>query len=773
MLRHALPRRPWVRIAAAALLWRGLASAFCGRPSRGLGAWPPWPCAGASRTTLPQSRFQPLRVITSGFQDLPLSEEAQVAIKNLGYTSLTDVQQQTFRPISEGKDLVVRAKTGAGKTLSFLLPSMDRLHNSKKAGIQILVLSPVRELSMQIHREASKLAQRFPTVEPILMVGGSNWEEDMKTLDAANGGVILIATPGRLQTHLAKTPAFANRLAEVQTLILDEVDQLCGELFAEATACILDAVPSASQFLFYSATLTEEVTQLINQVSKSHDLVDVEGEESTVPEGIVQTYKVVSTDEMSGALWQSVRVARDYLSPPKIVVIFITGRIAAYYAEVFRQASDLDVFEIHSRMKQQQRSSQSDAFRHAASGMLFTSDITSRGLDYPGVTAVIQLGAPESRYDYVHRVGRTGRADSEGLGILLLHDFEADWLENLEGLPLTEAELDTAESSDMCFEELAMPENVKAQAYYSRINHAMRHPEDLDVLEVFRDAFRFAKSIGALDAASKPPALTEANAQRYGVAEISDPAVHIVKASEKPKVTISYEIMSAAEVHHATGFLLEKTCKDHSKVVIHFVSGDLAKYYAELFRSKFEVFESHSAVSKKVRKKILQSFESAERGVLFTAGLSPATLPCKGVTAVILAGLPSSAKDAKQLLDFVTRSGKALAGPVTTYLLAATFEAEILRGLLADAQLVPAELKGDSDRPMLEEASLHEKLVSKAYFTWLRHYGLHPLSQKRLLVASAGDFAVALGALDAQGQVPQLTRQMAEDMGALAVEIEP
>ncbi|CAL1147384.1 unnamed protein product, partial [Cladocopium goreaui] len=307
MLRHGQPWRRWAPITAAALLWRGLAPAFCGRP-------------GLARPRLGQA-FQALPV-TSSFQDLPLSEEAQVAIKDLGYTSLTDVQQQTFRPISEGKDLVVRAKTGAGKTMSFLLPSMDRLQNSKKSGIQILVLSPVRELSMQIHREASKLAQRFPTVEP----GASRargvmvtwWAGEINPWFELGGGrgdefrvsmlpkwlkyAELEKLPGRLQTHLAKTPAFANRLAEVQTLILDEVDQLCGELFAEATACILDAVPSASQFLFYSATLTKEVTQLIDQVSKSHDLVDVEGEESTVPKAIVQTYKVVSTDEMNGAL---------------------------------------------------------------------------------------------------------------------------------------------------------------------------------------------------------------------------------------------------------------------------------------------------------------------------------------------------------------------------------------------------------------------------------------------------------------------------------------
>eukprot|EP00434_Breviolum_minutum_P004917 symbB.v1.2.004337.t1/scaffold188.1/size279614/26 len=249
----------------------------------------------------------------------------------------------------------------------------------------------------------------------------------MEKLDAATGGVILIATPGRLQTHLSKTPSFADRLAMVNTVVLDEVDQLAGELFNQATVSILEAV-GASQYLFYSATITEEVMKLINQVSKDHALVDVLDDESTVPEGIVQTYKVVPTEDMNTALWHSVRFAQNEFSPPKIVVIFITGRIAAYYAEAFRQSCDLEIFEIHSRMKQQERTSQSDAFRAAEKGMLFTSDVTSRGLDYPGVTAVIQLGAPDSRHEYVHRVGRTGRAAAEGLGILLLHDFEGEWL---------------------------------------------------------------------------------------------------------------------------------------------------------------------------------------------------------------------------------------------------------------------------------------------------------------------------------------------------------
>eukprot|EP00913_Durusdinium_trenchii_P034652 g32416.t1 len=302
----------------------------------------------------------------------------------------------------------------------------------------------------------------------------------------------------------------------------------------------------------------------------------------SIPESIVQTYQVVPTQDMGEALWQSVESARGFLSPPKIVVIFITGRIAAYYAEA----------------KQQERTTQSDGFRAAASGLLFTSDITSRGLDYPGVTAVIQLGAPESRAEYVHRVGRTGRREREGLGILLLHDFEESWMAQLDGLGLKQSP----------------PLNVKAQAYYSRINHAMRHPEDLDVLEVFRDAFRFAGSIGALDVEGRPPSLTEQNAQRYGVADISDPAVHIVKEAIQPKVSIAYQLMSAAQIHKVIGPLLDGALQKHSKVVIHFIHGDIAKYYADFLKGRpLEAFEAHSSVSKKVRKKILQSFESAAR----------------------------------------------------------------------------------------------------------------------------------------------------------------
>ncbi|CAK9074364.1 unnamed protein product [Durusdinium trenchii] len=695
-------RHHWA--AAAALLLRAGVPPFCGH------LWP----------------LRPL---------IPRGLGTKAAVADLGFETLTEVQQETFEPICDGQDLVVRAETGGGKTLSFLLPTMDRIHQAGSPGIELLVLSPVRELSMQIHQEALKLANRFPQVQPVLMVGGSNWEDDLDALEAAEGhAVILIATPGRLQTHLSKTPSFAKRLGQVKTLVLDEVDQLAGELFAEVTEEILQQLCSASQHLFYSATVTEQVTRLIAQVSKSYTFVDALEDEMFKP-------------------------TRWYFGPStlrlKPEVIFITGRIAAYYAEAFRQCGDLEVFEIHSRMKQQERTTQSDGFRAAASGLLFTSDITSRGLDYPGVTAVIQLGAPESRAEYVHRVGRTGRREREGLGILLLHDFEESWMAQLDGLGLKQSPPLSAPSPR--FADLEIPRNVKAQAYYSRINHAMRHPEDLDVLEVFRDAFRFAGSIGALDVEGRPPSLTEQNAQRYGVADISDPAVHIVKEAIQPKVSIAYQLMSAAQIHKVIGPLLDGALQKHSKVVIHFIHGDIAKYYADFLKGRpLEAFEAHSSVSKKVRKKILQSFESAARGALFTAGLSPATLPTKGVKAVIMVGLPSSAKEAKQLVDYMARCELA-----ESFLLATSFESEIISVLDADLKA------GTFDQEELLPA-VNDKVVLKAYLAWLRYYGLHPLvTDKQPIIQEAQHFfAAATG----DGEVPSLTQRMVEDMGLAGVD---
>lgn len=390
---------------------------------------------------------------------------------------------------------------------------------------------------MQIFQEAEKLAGYCPAIHPLCMTGGVDWREDVEALDAAEDGIIfLIVTPGRLQTHLNKTEGFAERLSQLQILVLDEVDQLCSDIFRAATEEIVRSLPPAvaRQSLFYSATMSDSVIELVKQSAKSeYTYIDmIQSDDISVPDQIKQLYRVEATEAMTLALWKGVQAAKAR-GEPKVVVILMTGRVAAYYAEAFRRASsDLEVMEIHARLKQSQRTKASERFRQASSGLLFTSDVSSRGLDYPGVTDVIQVGAPHDKAEYIHRLGRTGRSGHSGTGLLLLHEFERGFLEQLSDLPL-EVAPENAGAAMPDFASMDIPKNTKAQAYYSRINHVMRnYTEDgrMTASDIMREAKCFAASVGALDQHGRPPEITAENAAKMGVAEVDQEFVYILPA---------------------------------------------------------------------------------------------------------------------------------------------------------------------------------------------------------------------------------------------------
>eukprot|EP00929_Paragymnodinium_shiwhaense_P040226 TRINITY_DN21018_c0_g1_i1.p1 TRINITY_DN21018_c0_g1~~TRINITY_DN21018_c0_g1_i1.p1 ORF type:complete len:606 (+),score=94.23 TRINITY_DN21018_c0_g1_i1:47-1819(+) len=476
------------------------------------------------------------------FSDLPLSDEGKKAMKDaFGYDVMTDVQSKTFEPITQGRDLVVRAKTGSGKTLAFLLPTFERMLSFRREedasdSIDVLVVSPVRELSMQIYNEANKLAESYAGLRAVCMTGGVSWQEDIAVVDeAASDVTILVATPGRLQSHIDKTPGFAARLARVKVLILDEVDELASQIFRAATDEIIGSCGPAMgrQNVFLSATMNEAVMEIMKEAAKAKHIDMISTDETGVPDHIIQTYSIAPTEDMTLSLWKSVMYAKEkYGEEAKIVVILMTGRIAAYYAAVFRLAdAGLDVYEIHSRMKQNRRTKESDNFRACTSGILFTSDVTSRGLDYPGVMEVVQVGAPHSKAEYVHRLGRTGRAGQDGRGVLLLHEFEEPFLGELADLEVSPATLD-GEWFDAAavpdFPKMDIKANTKAQAYYSRINHVRRNNENFEMLDIMKEAHRFASSIGATDENGAPPGIRESNVEMMGVAGLDDPSVHIV-----------------------------------------------------------------------------------------------------------------------------------------------------------------------------------------------------------------------------------------------------
>lgn len=236
---------------------------------------------------------------------------------------------------------------------------------------------------------------------------------------------VLIATPGRLTDHIENTGGFRNRLSALRVLILDEADQLLDMGFRRDIERILAALPRERQTLLFSATMPPEVRSVAGlALKRDHAFVDTVGEAAShTHEHVRQRAMVAPMEAQCGVLYALLRSLQQADAEAKVIVFFCTARQTQFHAELF-SALGLPTLEIHSRKSQAQRDKASALFRTARSGFLFTSDVSARGVDYPDVTAVVQVGAPADRSQYIHRLGRTARAGKVGEGFLVLCPFE-------------------------------------------------------------------------------------------------------------------------------------------------------------------------------------------------------------------------------------------------------------------------------------------------------------------------------------------------------------
>ncbi|GFY97432.1 P-loop containing nucleoside triphosphate hydrolases superfamily protein [Actinidia rufa] len=332
---------------------------------------------GRSDSYLSETRFDQCSVSSSSLK----------GIKDAGYEKMTVVQEATLPVILKGKDVLAKAKTGTGKTVAFLLPSIEVVLKSppidrdqKRPPIFVLIICPTRELASQAAAEANTLLKYHPSIGVQVVIGGTRLSLEQKRMQA-NPCQILVATPGRLKDHIENTAGFATRVMGVKVLVLDEADHLLDMGFRRDIEHIIAAVPKQRQTLLFSATVPEEV-----------------------------------------------------------LVFCTTAMVTRLVADLLGELN-LNVREIHSRKPQSYRTRISDEFRKSKGLILVTSDVSARGVDYPDVTLVIQVGLPADRQQYVHRLGRTGRKGKEGQGILLLAPWEEFFLSSIKDLPITKASL--------------------------------------------------------------------------------------------------------------------------------------------------------------------------------------------------------------------------------------------------------------------------------------------------------------------------------------------
>eukprot|EP01059_Diplonema_ambulator_P010667 TRINITY_DN2067_c0_g3_i2.p1 TRINITY_DN2067_c0_g3~~TRINITY_DN2067_c0_g3_i2.p1 ORF type:complete len:596 (+),score=206.68 TRINITY_DN2067_c0_g3_i2:270-1790(+) len=346
----------------------------------------------------------------------------------LCYEFMTRVQAMTINVSLTGVDILAKAKTGTGKTLAFLIPSMELPTQRNK--VNVLVVSPTRELAQQIADEAGQL-NTFMGHHLMCVFGGVPIRGDVSQFRRSVPS-ILVGTPGRLNDHLANN-GLAAMASSLKCLIFDEADQLLEMGFRPDITRMLGMLPSKEtrQTMLFSATMPADVMTIARIALKDRfEHIDCVGEEADTHKHVPQSYTVHSMEDQFAELVSVINEGMREDDQYKMLVFFTTARLTQAFSELFNKLG-YNVLEMHSRKTQPVRTATSAKFRDHTRVIMFTSDVTARGMDYPDVSKVIQVGLPADKAQYVHRLGRTARAGKSGNGVLLLCDFEKRFLNQL------------------------------------------------------------------------------------------------------------------------------------------------------------------------------------------------------------------------------------------------------------------------------------------------------------------------------------------------------
>ncbi|CAI2165251.1 10030_t:CDS:2 [Funneliformis geosporum] len=390
-----------------------------------------------------KDEYVPLR-----FDDISsMSENTKKALQKVfKYHEMSKVQDAVLSKLPIEGDLFVKAKTGTGKTLAFLIPAIETIiRNSQPEHrgemVSVLIISPTRELAQQIANEANRLLSYY-NYKVHCLVGGESKSAQVRKLSYQRVDFI-VGTPGRLYDLLSSVPNFKKQCRGVKTLILDEADQLLDMGFREDIQDIVEYIPKERQTFLFSATVSPQIRQIAKMSLKpDYSFIDtVDANDVNTNLQVKQSYIITPYDSHLNAIRNVMKEHKTSHKNGKIIIFLSTRMGTMLYAEFLRNLGDLEVFELHSGLSQAQRSRVSERFRKSKnSTVLVTSDVSARGVDYPGVTMVLQVGAPSSREQYIHRLGRTGRAGREGEGVLILAPFEKGFIKLINNLPVKEVD---------------------------------------------------------------------------------------------------------------------------------------------------------------------------------------------------------------------------------------------------------------------------------------------------------------------------------------------
>ena len=377
------------------------------------------------------------------FSELNLSDGMLKAVQKMGFEAATPIQSESIPPLLEGRDMVGQSQTGSGKTAAFGIPAIERIDPESKR-TQVLILCPTRELALQVAEEIAKLTRGKPGVRELPVYGGQSYDRQLRGLK--KGAHIVIGTPGRVLDHLNKGTL---KLHELKSIILDEADRMLDMGFTEEINAILDKMPEERQTVLFSATVPSGIHRLIKKFTQDPVWVKIEASELTAPE-IEQVWYEVDRRSKLEVLCRLI----DF-EDVRYGIIFCATKMMVDELVEHLSARGYMADKLHGDMSQQMRERVMNRFRKKTIEFLVATDVAARGLDVKDIEVVFNYDVPNDGEDYVHRIGRTGRAGSSGKAVTLVAGREVYKLQNIIRFTKAKIKRSTIPTIDQLMEQRA------------------------------------------------------------------------------------------------------------------------------------------------------------------------------------------------------------------------------------------------------------------------------------------------------------------------------
>lgn len=353
------------------------------------------------------------------FKDFPLDNQIKRALSELGFQNPLEVQAITIPKILSGKDLIVKSQTGSGKTAAFAIPLCEKVDIELDA-VQVLVLAPTRELAAQVREDINDIG-KYKGIRSCALYGNQPMEIQRKTLKTKPH--VIVATPGRMLDHLVNKNV---KLKDLKYLVIDEADEMLIMGFKDQIEFILSKMPSERITLLFSATMPEEVQALSQNYMIDPENIEIQAEVSTIDK-IEQLYYAVDGLRKVDFMKKVIR----HEQPRKCIIFCNTKEQVDNLFEIFEKW-DKSTCAVHGGMDQSLRTEKLKGFKRGQYRILIATDVAARGLHVQGITHVINYGVPFDHENYVHRIGRTGRVDQNGVAITMVIPSEMERFHELE-----------------------------------------------------------------------------------------------------------------------------------------------------------------------------------------------------------------------------------------------------------------------------------------------------------------------------------------------------